>query len=1070
MSKKSLVILTFFLVAYSSFAQFYYGLNQEFGKNRVQYQSFYWKYFGYNRFQVYMYEGGLELSKFVAYHTEKELERIEKKLDYQFEDKLQILVFTNQGDYRQSNLGISNEEGGNLGGVTKISGTKLCVYFKGNHFDLIKQIRSGIAEVLINELMYGGRTRDMVKNSTLLVLPDWYKKGLIAYLSEEWNVELDNIITDGIKNDRYYSFNKLSEEESLIAGHSLWNYISETYGESSIPNLLYMTKVSRSVETSFSFVLGNNIQSLIYEWIDYYAKNLLVMDTTRYLPNSKPIITKPKKNRKYYQLKISNDGEQVAYVTNELSQYKVFIKNTSKNSKPKRIAKWGPKIERINDYSYPLLAWNPRGNVLGMIHEKKGVVYISTYNVDDDELFTKPIIGFEKIIDFAYSPDGRKITFSGIKKGKGQVDIFVYSVTAGSIEQITNDVWDDNFPRFVNKGNQLLFTSNRISDTIKESDDAKYDLKQSGFHDVFMYDINKKNRILMRVTNTPYINESQPSDYEDGYFTYLTETNGIRNRCLAKLDSVIAYVDTTEHYRFTFSPKIISNFKNSILEQDLSLNSKKIAEVFFHKGKNYFYVTPFSPADKEKNFELQNTNYRNFTLTSPRYKFLYEGNQNIKNTFNKTQSDSLTKNPPIINNQPFKEEKKDTTSIGLRKEFKLPQQRNYYVNFSLDNVVTQLDNSFLNQTYQRFTGSYLNPGFNAFTKIGMSDLFEDYRIIGGARLTTGLNTEMFISIENRKKLVDKQLILHRQSFYNIENASTLMKMNIHDVQFKVKYPFSEVLALKGSIIYRNDRKVYTSLDDYTLQRKNDYDNYAGAKTELVFDNTKTLALNILRGNRSKLFAEYWKRIDINNLSKRNDLVVLGFDFRNYTRIHRNFIWANRLAGSTSFGTDRLIYYLGGVDNWFAPKYDYNINILHPETYQFQTIATNMRGFKQNARNGNNFVVYNSELRLPFFNYLLNRPIRSDFFNNFQVVGFFDLGMAWYGKNPYSDENTENKTYVPGNPITVVLIQNKEPLIAGYGFGFRSRLFGYFFRLDFSRGIDNRVKQEKINYLSFTTDF
>jgi hypothetical protein len=130
----------------------------------------------------------------------------------------------------------------------------------------------------------------------------------------------------------------------------------------------------------------------------------------------------------------------------------------------------------------------------------------------------------------------------------------------------------------------------------------------------------------------------------------------------------------------------------------------------------------------------------------------------------------------------------------------------------------------------------------------------------------------------------------------------------------------------------------------------------------------------------------------------------------------------------------------------------------------------MRGFKQNARNGNNFVVFNSELRMPLFNYLLNRPIRSDFFNNFQVIGFFDLGMAWYGKNPYSEENTENKTYVPGNPVTVVLIQNKEPLIAGYGFGFRSRLFGYFFRLDFSRGIDNRVKQEKINYLSFTTDF
>jgi hypothetical protein len=177
-----------------------------------------------------------------------------------------------------------------------------------------------------------------------------------------------------------------------------------------------------------------------------------------------------------------------------------------------------------------------------------------------------------------------------------------------------------------------------------------------------------------------------------------------------------------------------------------------------------------------------------------------------------------------------------------------------------------------------------------------------------------------------------------------------------------------------------------------------------------------------------------------------------------------------LAGSTSFGTDRLIYYLGGIDNWFAPKYDYNINILHPETYQFQTIATNMRGFKQNARNGNNFVVFNSELRLPFFNYLLNRPIRSDFFNNFQVVGFFDLGMAWYGKNPYSDENVLNKNVFVGNPVTLTIYNQKEPIVGGYGFGLRSRLLGYFIRLDFAWGVDDKTIQKGMTYLSFTTDF
>lgn len=1074
--KRIFLLNIFLLSALFSRAQFYYGSQQEFGKNRVQYQPFNWTYYGFDRYQVFLYEGGQELAKYVAKQSEFHLKDIEKKLDFQFDDKLQILVYTNQGDFRQSNVGLSSEENGNLGGVTKIAGTKLAVYFKGSHADLDKQIRAGIAEVLINDMMYGGRARDMVKNSTLLVLPDWYKKGLVSYLAEDWNVDVDNNVMDAVVNDKYYSFNKLSGDEATQAGHALWNYIADTYGEASIPNILYMTKVSRSVESAFTFVLGTTVQTITYEWIDAFARRNMGIDTSQNLPTTDPIIANPKSFKNYYQLKINNDGKYVAYVANELSQYRVYIKKVKGDEKAKRIAKWGPKIERLNDVTYPLLAWNPKGNALAMITEKKGVIYFSTYNLDEKETFTKPMTGIEKVIDFGYSPDGKKIVFSGMKKAKGQADIFVFTINAGGLEQITNDIWDDNHPRFVNKGNQILFSSNRQSDTIKDADNARYDYKQSKFNDIFMYDLRKKSKVLLRVTNTPEINESYPVDYENGYFAYLSESNGIRNRFVAKWDSVISYVDTTEHYRYTFYPKAMSNYKRNILEQDISAKGKKIAEIFYINGKQYMYVSPLVEVEKSPNIELQNTHYRRTLLFSAKKNSAPimvnpgdgggdPGKINVEDyTFKKEEN----KTEPVGN-----DENKDSLKPQqkLPTEFKLPQQRNYYVNFSVDQVVTQIDNSFLNQTYQRFTGSYINPGFNGFFKIGMSDLFEDYRIIGGFRLTTALNTEMFLSIENKKKLLDKQLILHRQTFYNINaTGSALMKMNIHDAQYKVKYPFNEVLSIKGTFLYRNDRMVYTATDDATLEKVNEYDNYVGAKAELIFDNTKNLGLNLYRGNRSKLFAEYLKRVDYKDLKKRNDLIVLGFDFRNYTRIHRNFIWANRLAGSTSLGTDRLLYYLGGVDNWFAPKFDGNINILHPEMYQFQTIATNMRGFKQNARNGNNFVVFNSELRFPIFNYLINRPIRSDFINNFQVIGFTDLGMAWYGVNPYSAENTENRTYVYGNPVNVVLIEYKQPLIAGYGIGFRSRLFGYFFRVDIAQGIDNKVKQSNMTYLSFTTDF
>ena len=162
--------------------------------------------------------------------------------------------------------------------------------------------------------------------------------------------------------------------------------------------------------------------------------------------------------------------------------------------------------------------------------------------------------------------------------------------------------------------------------------------------------------------------------------------------------------------------------------------------------------------------------------------------------------------------------------------------------------------------------------------------------------------------------------------------------------------------------------------------------------------------------------------------------------------------------------------MGGVDNQIAPKFNSNEQVKHPDTYGFQALATNMRGFTQNARNGNNFVVYNSELRFPIFKYLANHPIRSTILNNFQIIPFFDVGMCWYGTDPFSKENTTNQYSVPGNPVTVIIYQPKQAIIAGYGLGLRTQIFGYFMRLDFSWGIDNQIHKKEVTYFSLTTDF
>ncbi len=1098
------LFIFFFASVLTAYAQFYSGSQMEFGKNRVQYQQVNWTYYSYDKYEVYFYEGGRDVANYVSLLAKKNIPDIEKFIDFQLEDKLQFIVYNRQSDFQQSNLGLVSEEQYNVGGVTKIVGSKIMLYYEGDHQKLEQQLRAGVAEVLINQMLYGGNVKDMLKNSTLLALPDWYVQGLVSYIANDWSVDIDNRVRDGILSGRYTKFNRLTGQDAVFAGHSIWHYVAETYGEQVVSNLLYMTKVSRNIESAFLFVLGVSVKNMSYEWLDSYM-NRYSLDSSKTLPVRPVPMKKIKASRVYSQAKLSPDGKTLAYATNELGQYKVWLYDMAEN-KTKRIMKVGHKIDRITDYSYPLLAWHPSGKILSMIVEKKSEVKLINYNMDEKKKEERPIINFVKILDFSYSDDGRKFVMSAVQKG--QSDIYVFVAASNGYEQITNDIYDDLHPRFVFGSTKIAFSSNRINDTIRTLGDKSLKILPST-KDIFVYDYAKKSQILKRVTNTPLVDEDQPSEYDAINISYLSPVSGINNRYLANFDSVISYIDTAAHYRDVITISAATNYSRNIIEQNLNAKSKKYTEVLFYNGKYRMYMGDIVDPTAMAPVELKNTAYVQSKILE----------QKRKEKLEKEMADTLRKLPKDVKvlvvddsapkrdssssiditnyafendpntRQPIKVEvpqvvKADSLPPDPLDNFQLGRQKNYYLNYSTDYVVSQLDNTFLNQTYQKFTGGgspiYLNPGFTGFFKIGLSDLFEDYKITAGVRLSGDLNSnEYFISHENRIKNLDKQIVLHRQALLNVTSSASLIKVHTHDAKYVLKWPFSEVASLRGTLSIRNDRTVFMATDLVNLKRLNEYQTWGGAKVEYVFDNTIKKGLNLYNGLRFKIFGEYYRQVD----KEETDMFVVGADFRHYQKIHRDIIWANRVAFSTSFGRQKLVYYMGGVDNWFSPKFDNSINVATDQNYAYQTLATNMRGFYQNIRNGNSFAVINSELRVPIFKYLMNKPIKSDFISNFQIIGFGDIGTAWTDKTPYSGDNSLNKTIKasPGNPITITIYNQKDPIVGGYGFGFRSRLWGYFVRIDWAWGVEDRVVlppdndpldkgKPTMRYLSFTLDF
>ncbi|MCW3070835.1 MAG: hypothetical protein JWO44_725 [Bacteroidetes bacterium] len=1093
LKRSPLIILALCLFALNGNAQFYNGSQMDFGKNRVKYENFFWTYYIYDRYDVYFYEEGKDLANYVSRSAKKQMEAVERLFDYSFDGKIQFICYNKQSDFKQSNIGLSSEDQYNTGGVTRIAGSKIILYYEGDHEKLDAQIRAGLAEVLIDQMMYGGNVREMLKNNTLLNLPEWYTKGLIDYVSTDWNSDIDNRVKDGIMSGRYKNINRLEGVDAVYAGHALWKHIADNYGEAVISNLLYMTKVSRNIDNSALFVLGISIKNLWNDCYNTYQKKYTDTDATKVLPASAPVVLKPKASRVYSNLKVSPDGNYILYSTNEMGQYKIWLYDVQ-NKKTKRILKSGVKIDRINDYSFPLLAWHPSGKIFTYMEERKGIIVMTTYDMESKEKTQRNIFGFEKILDYSYNDDGKKFVMSAVQKG--QTDIFIFTAASNGYDQITKDLYDDLSPRFVHNSKEIVFASNRPVDTLFFDSKRKYEEPQP-HRDLFVFDNVSKSHVLKRITNTPGIDEMYPADYDSTHISYLSDLNGIRNRYIARFDSAIAYVDTAAHYKTVTTTFPVTNYSRSILQQDVNVKAHKYTEIIFENGKYKMYVLPIASAASLTPLNLKNTSYRD-------YRDRVEKKEQVEA---EAKSKVINDSPPAedvktvieiqekkdssevdINNYTFQDEKPKTTKeqpkIEIKNstdtassqqnkpaEFVLGKQRNYNTNYSVDYVVSQLDNSFLNSSYQKFTGGgspiYLNPGLNAFFKIGMSDLFEDYRITGGMRFSGDFNSnEFFLSYENRMKNIDKQVVVHRQGLLNVSGAGSLVKVHTHDIRYILKYPFSEVASLRGSLSYRNDRTVFLATDINNLKKRNEYENWGSAKLEYVYDNTIKRGLNLYNGLRGKLFAEYYRQID----KAETDFYVLGMDWRYYKKIHRDLIWANRIAASTSFGKQKLIYYMGGVDNWFGAKFDNTTNIATDQHYAYQTLATNMRGFYQNVRNGNSFAVLNSELRFPIFKYLYKRPIRADFIQNFQIIVFGDVGTAWTGPNPYSDKNSLNTQVIYQDPLEITLKTQHNPIVGGYGWGIRSRLFGYFIRLDRAWGVQDGIVLKPIWHLSLSLDF
>ncbi len=1142
--------ITLLLLPFSAlFAQ---GTQVEFGKNRVQYHNEYeeWLQYESTNFITYWYGEGRGIGQSVVQTAELDYDEVQSILEHRMNGRIEIIVYKDLTDLKQSNIG-SEETFVNTGGHTKIVGNKIFVYFNGDHNDLRRQLREGIASVYLNAMLFGSNLQEIVQNAVMMNLPEWFKQGLVAYVGQEWSTEMDNKLRDIILQKRYKSFDKFAEEEPRFAGHSLWYYISQNYGRSTVSNLLYLTRINRSIESGMLYVMGSSYRRTTEGWQEYFEKRYKKDAESRDSLVSGRVKIKNKRKLPITQLKLSPDGQKIAYVMNEIGKYKVYLHDLN-SGKREVILKGGFRNAfQATDYGYPLVAWSPNNQELCLIYERRDEIKFMRYNVLTKDAVKDVIPNqYQRIYSMDFL-NVNQLVLSGAVRGFS--DIFIFNLPNRQTERITNDFWDDLDARVVKVEGKtgILFASNRQDSIIRQQ--RLDSILPLNTYDIYYYDLQARSKELVRVTNTPFANERQPAGIDSTWFSYISDQSGIANRRMGYLKDVIAYYE--QHILLEDSSTIVlhqdsslskldsslivsvrlepvykkkafthnnTNYPIGIKEQSISGKTGKVAECVERKGEYRVYVQPVNAArekaaratrymkqrqlsvgqyygqqedKKEPSTDkvLQEIEERPIDLSEVSPEKQDTDRIDIDNYMFQSEFDNEERPPVVVEDdqgemelqrpelEPVASQSDEQKVLKFRSARIVP----YRLKFKTDYITTQLDNSLLFgglDSYAADRQSYSYPPPGILLKGNFKDLFEDYEFEGGIRLPTTFNgAEYFLLFDDKKKQLDKRYAFYRRSLKFTDDAPLAFtprkhEETVHILQYQVRYPLDIFRSIRATGTLRLDKRTQLATDAQTLDVPTLHQQRLGLKLEYVFDNTLDVSLNIKNGTRYKVFAEAVKRIQVDLIDNVSfDLgdgfmTILGLDARHYQRLDKHSILAARLAAATSFGSERILYFLGGVDNWLFPSFNNEIPFPTEGNYAYQTLASNMRGFRWNIRNGGSFALANLELRVPAFRYIMPRT-RSSFFRNFQLLGFFDVGTAWQGTTPFSKENPLN-TVVVSNPPTVSIKVNyfRDPIVAGYGFGVRTVLFGYFLRVDYAWGIETRVVQKPRLYVSLGMDF
>jgi hypothetical protein len=513
MKMRSRFLLVFFITVIFtavSKSQYYYG------RNKVQYNPFEWHILKTEHFDVYYYPEMDSLAEIGAYYAEEAYSRLQNQLNHEIMRRIPLVFYSSHFHFRETNtLPYLIPQG--LGGFFEFIKGRVVIPSDGSVPRFAHVIRHELVHVFERSVEF--RLMQTHRSVRHAAIPLWFTEGLAEFWSDGWDEEAEMIIRDGVINQTLVPIQSLWTIQGTYLmykeGQAILKYISETYGDFKIRQILENLWQADTFSEVLEKTLGTELKSLNEAWMYDLKKRVYPLMAEKDLPGMKSKrLTKEGFNTVPCFARI-NDSRCVIFVANRDGYTSIYRKNLDDppESHPAMLIR-GEKTPQMESLHLQRSRMDIDHRERLIFTAKSGphdMLYIM-------DLQSSEIKGFGEnrlvsILSPAWSPDGDRIVFSGIDPS-GRQDLYLFRPASRETCRLTFDYYDDHDPDWSPDGKTLVFASNRC------------EAGESGFTNLFLMQIETGK--IVQLTRGEF-HDRQPDWSEDGVIAFSSDRDGTPN-------------------------------------------------------------------------------------------------------------------------------------------------------------------------------------------------------------------------------------------------------------------------------------------------------------------------------------------------------------------------------------------------------------------------------------------------------------------------------------------------------------------------------------------------------------